>query len=227
MIYWLAWGLLKPILALVIPTKIYGKCYLKKVKRQAAIFCANHQSNWDPVLVKLRVDAGSKVMGKHTLFKGPLGWFLRKAGAYPVNREGGDIQAVKTTLSHLKDNKHIVIFPEGTRLEGEEMTDVKNGVVMFALKTDCYVIPAAFKEKPKTLKFNKLLIGEPFKFSQFNEFKGVKPTKEVLDKASEILVNKINQLKKIDIKEFKKKLTEFKLNESLSKKTKKSLLLMK
>ena len=204
MVYWFAWCCLKPILALVIPTRIYGKRFLKRTKKESMIFCANHQSNWDPVLVKLRVDARGKVMGKHTLFKGFIGWFLRNAGAYPVNREGGDIQAVKTTLSHLKNNKHVIIFPEGTRVKEGQDSEMKNGVVMFALKTNCYVVPAAFIGKPKILKINKLIIGEPFRFSQFDEFNGVKPTKEVLDRASEILAEKIDFLKNVDVKEYSK-----------------------
>lgn len=175
------------------------------IKKQKAILCANHQSNWDPVLLKLRIDAGSKVMGKHTLFKGGLGWFLRSAGGYPVNRETSDVQAVKITLTHLKNDQHVVIFPEGTRIEDEgDIGEVKNGVVMFALKTDCYILPMYFINKPKTFKINKLVVGEPFKFSDFKEFQGVKPTKEVLNSASKVLTAKINELQHVDLKTYNK-----------------------
>ena len=114
-------------------------------------------------------------MAKTELFKNKLfGWILKKLGAYPVNRGGNDIQAVKNTLGYLKDNKQLVIFPEGTRVKENESVDLKNGVSMFALKTNCCVVPMIFRKTTKIFKFNTLLIGKPFKFSEMEEFKDVK-----------------------------------------------------
>ena len=79
---------------------------------------------------------------------------------------------------------------------------------MFALKTDCYVVPSAFRKKTKPFVFNKLVIGEPFRFSDIDEFKDVKITKDVLNRASEVLHEKMNYLKTVDLKEYKKLLKE-------------------
>jgi len=166
MVFWICWLIVAPIIFLFVPTRIVGKRNVKKVKKQATIIASNHQSGLDPVIIKARVDTGCKLMAKDGIFKNKfLGWLLRKFGAYPVNRGGNDIKAVKTTLGHLKNNKHIVIFPEGTRVNTGELAELKNGLVMFALKTDCYVIPTAFRKKPKFFRFNRLLIDIPFKFS--------------------------------------------------------------
>ena len=51
---------------------------------------APHTSNWDFIVGILAVFAiGIRVrfLAKHTLFKGPLGWFMRWCGGMPVNRE--------------------------------------------------------------------------------------------------------------------------------------------
>ena len=86
---------------------------------------------------------------------------------------------------------------------------------MFALKSDCDVIPAMFRKKPKIFSFNRLLIGQPFKFSDMEEFKGKKVDKELMDKASEVLSAKMKYLKEIDINEYKKL-----LKSNFNKKTK-------
>jgi hypothetical protein len=78
--------------------------------------------------------------------------------------------------------------------------------VMFALKTDSYVVPSVFRKKPKFLRFNTMLIGKPFKFSDLEEFQDVKINHDVLDRASEVLSEKLKFLKEVDLKEFKKSL---------------------
>lgn len=218
MVFWICWLLIAPITFLLFPTRILGKRNIKQLKKQATIIASNHQSGIDPIVLKARVDTGCKLMAKDTIFKKKIpGWFLKKFGAYPVNRGGNDIKAVKTTLGHLKNNKHIVIFPEGTRVSTGDLAELKNGLVMFALKTDCYVVPTIFRKKPKLFRFNRLLIDKPFKFSDYEEFVDVKITHEVLDKASEILSKKMQFLKDISIKEFKLRLKQNKILEKIKK----------
>ena len=205
MMYWILWAIIAPIWSLLMPTRIIGKRYMKKVKKQATILSCNHQSLNDPILIKARLKPTSKMMAKSGLFKKAFPrWLLTTLGAYPVNREGNDITAVKKTLGYLKDNKTVTIFPEGTRGKTGELAALKDGLVMFALKTDAFIVPMIFKKKPKAFRFNSLLVGKPFKFSDFDEFKGVKVTKELLHKASEILSEKMQYLKDISIKEYRK-----------------------
>lgn len=205
MIYWILWVLLAPWVALFFPTKVIGKKYYKATKGKKTILASNHQSLADPILLKVRVNPNFKLMAKNSLFNNKLfGSLLRKMGAYPVNRGGNDIEAVKTTLGHLKKNKHVVIFPEGTRIDDGDMEALKDGVATFAMKTDSYVVPAIFKKKPRFLSPNSILIGKPFKFSDYEEFKGVKITKELIQKGSQILAEKLKFLKEISPKEYKK-----------------------
>lgn len=207
MIYWIAWSIMFPIVHLFLPTKIIGKRYIKSVNKKPAIYCSNHQTNNDVLIHKIRVKATTKIMAKKSLFKNKFfGWFLKKCGAYPVERGSTDIGAVKTTLKYLKEGKQLLIFPEGTRVKNAESVDLKTGVVTFALKTDAYIVPTYFKKITKAFVRNTLLVGKPFKFSELEEFRDKKIDKDLIAKANEILTAKLTELKNADPKEYKKQL---------------------
>jgi 1-acyl-sn-glycerol-3-phosphate acyltransferase len=80
---------------------------------------APHTSNWDfPVLLLLAVALGIKAtwMGKHTLFRPPLGWLMRRLGGLPIDRTARNNvveQAVESFYS--SDRLILAILPEGTR----------------------------------------------------------------------------------------------------------------
>lgn len=215
MLYYFILVIIVPFFFLCLPTRVIGKKFVKNIKNNSAIFSCNHQTMNDPIILKIRVNFKFKFIAKDSLFKNKLSnWFLRKLGAYPIKRGGNDIQAVKQTLTNLKENNHIVIFPEGTRVKEGESGEFKNGLALMALKSDCYVIPAVFRKRTRLFVFNTLLIGKPFKFSDIEKFRDVKPTKEILNEASEYLSNITNNLKTIKIKDYKKQvkkeLLEFK-----------------
>ena len=51
---------------------------------------APHTSNWDFIVALLLMAAESipiRIMGKNSLFRGPMGVFMRSLGAIPVNRQ--------------------------------------------------------------------------------------------------------------------------------------------
>lgn len=211
MILWICIILIFPFVLILFPTKIHGKKYLKKVKKQATIFASNHQTNNDVIILKCRICPNSKIMAKNSLFKNKVGgFFLRKFGGYPVDRGGNDISAIKTTLKILKSNKQILLFPEGTRMKNAEEISVKNGLSLFAIKTDSYVVPMCFRKITMPFVFNKLMIGKPFKFSEYPELESGKTDKESLDTASKILEEKMQYLRTVSIKEYKLEYKEYK-----------------
>ena len=56
---------------------------------KCVIVVAPHTSNWDfPVHVALAITLRLKVawMGKHTLFRPPFGWIMRRLGGLPIDR---------------------------------------------------------------------------------------------------------------------------------------------
>ena len=94
------------------PVTIIGR---ENLPEHGALLCPNHNSNWDPVLVALKVPVNYRlhIMAKKELFCNKVfDWVLRKLGAFPVDRGEGDIEAVKTALKAIKSGDNLLIFPD-------------------------------------------------------------------------------------------------------------------
>ncbi|MBO5930264.1 MAG: 1-acyl-sn-glycerol-3-phosphate acyltransferase [Clostridia bacterium] len=131
-------------------------------KEGAVILAANHTSLWDaPVLVpciprKLRAMA-KKELFEHKLLK-PI---LVSSGAFPVNRDGNDIGAIKTALKTLKNGEAFLIFPTGTRVASGETADAKSGVALISSRSGAPVIPVAIRGGYRPFHQVKIYFGEP------------------------------------------------------------------
>ena len=176
-------------LTIFFPTIVRGR---KNMIRGKAIFTANHRSNMDPVLVYLKSYRRLRFVSKKELFKKKFpSWYLKQLGCIPIDRQNTDITATKEILKTLKDNKTVGIFPQGTRTQDEDM-EIKSGVCMFAIKSKAPIVPIYIKKKPKLFIFNTIYVGEPFELDKFYD---QKLTKEVLEEASKIVVEKFEELK--------------------------------
>jgi 1-acyl-sn-glycerol-3-phosphate acyltransferase len=95
-------------------------------------------------------------MAKKELFTIPvLGWLLKGLGAFPVDRSGSDVGAIKTAISLVGEGGCLGIFPQGHRYPETDPreTSVKNGAAMIAAKNGADIVPAYLwtKKKKKTL----------------------------------------------------------------------------
>lgn len=106
------------------------------------IICGNHKNILDPVTISAIFPRQIFWMAKKELFNNKLfGGFLRKLGAFPVDREGNDLKAIKNALKILKDGEVLGIFPEGTRVKEIDYTKIKSGIALIAQKTNSEVLP--------------------------------------------------------------------------------------
>jgi len=101
------------------------------------LICAPHTSNWDFPLGLLGMCAcGLRFnwVGKHTLFKGPLGPIMRAIGGIPVDRQGstGFLKKVIGIFTS-RDQFVMAIAPEGTRSLTKQW---KEGFYRIALAAD-------------------------------------------------------------------------------------------
>ncbi len=139
------------------------------------IICANHTSNADPVFLCAATDLQQPhFMAKKELFKVPLvNKLVGALGAYPVDRKGADVAAIRKTIKMLKEGKCIGIFPQGHRFKGVDPreTEVKSGLGMIAVKAEANVLPCYIKmKKRRWAPFRRVdvYIGKPIKFEEFN-----------------------------------------------------------
>lgn len=83
------------------------------------IIAAPHTSNWDfplGIMAAWAMNVDIRWMGKHTLFRWPIGWFFRALGGVPVHRGQAQnlIQQMTELFAH-SDKLVLALAPEGTR----------------------------------------------------------------------------------------------------------------
>lgn len=176
---------------ILFPCKIYGR---KNLTKGRAILTINHTSNLDPVQIMFGTYEKKYYLAKKELFKCKLvGGFIKGMGGIPIDRASADVGAIKKALKVLKNNKKLVIFPEGTRSKSDEMNlgEVKSGAAMLAIKSQAPIVPVWICNRPKAFRMTRIVIGKPYELSEFYGKKG----EEALSKASEVVAEKLNELK--------------------------------
>ena len=103
-------------------------------------------------------------MAKAELFKNPiLRWVFTKAHAIKVNRDGNDMQAIRSAIRILSDGNILGIFPQGTRDKGgiHKPDSFKTGVATISIKTKTPVVPVFISEEYKLFRRNCIYVGTP------------------------------------------------------------------
>ncbi len=162
------------------------------------IIISNHTSNADPVFLCASTSEQQPCfMAKKELFKVPVvNKIVGALGAYPVDRRGADVGAIRRTIKMLEDGKCIGIFPQGHRFKGVDPsgTEIKSGLGMITVKARATVLPCYIKmKKRKWAPFRRVdvYIGKPIKFEEFNydpEAQGeyMRISKQAFDRVCEI-----------------------------------------
>lgn len=128
------------------------------------IFAANHVSSHDPVVLAAFLDSRIRFMAKQELFAVPiLGRIVKLCGAFPVNRKGIGIGAIREAIRLLECGEALGIFPEGTRNRQGRLIDFKSGIGFIAVRVeDVHVIPVAIQfQRTKFLRRCHIAVGEP------------------------------------------------------------------
>ena len=179
-----------PIFQFFFPIKVEG---LEHVSGESVILCPNHSSALDPIMMvcALPRNYSLRMMAKKQLMDTPIvGWFLRKLGAFGVDRGNSDIQSLKTAIRSLREGSSLLIFPEGTRVkEGMAPVRAKAGAAMFAFRNQVPLVPVYIPAGRKAFRKNTIVIGEPYLLS----FNG-KPSHEQYQEMADDLMIRICQL---------------------------------
>ena len=164
----LAYHVGRCLTAILYPTTVEG---MEKLPEHGALLCPNHSSNWDPILVALRLpkDYRLHIMAKEDLFRNQvLAWMLRCLGAFPVSRGNSDIQSVKTAMQAIKSGDNLLIFPEGTVIrDGIGYLDglpahAKGGVAVIGVRTGATLVPVFVDGKKRPFHRSRIIFGDPY-----------------------------------------------------------------
>lgn len=117
---------------------------------------APHTSNWDFVIGLATVFAlrlNVSFLGKHSLFVGPFGWWLRRMGGIAVDRRAshGVVQQVCKQIA--AGPTVLAVAPEGTR---KRVKRWKTGFLNIARNSDIPVLLIYFDYKRKVIGFGPL-----------------------------------------------------------------------
>jgi 1-acyl-sn-glycerol-3-phosphate acyltransferase len=166
--------LAKPILW-VSRMRVIGREYEPKKGEGSYLLICNHMKWYDPIwLCAALKHYQPHFMAKQELFRVPgLNLLLKALGAYPVNRGGADVGAIRRTITMLQEGKVVGMFPQGHRYNGEDprQTDIKSGAAMIAVRAGVPVLPVFIKAKghrPRFLQKKEIIIGKPISPEELN-----------------------------------------------------------
>lgn len=144
------------------------------------LIAANHASHLDPPLVGSQVARQMRFFARKTLWNNPVSsWWLNQTETIPVDRDSGDVGAIKKVLQALAAERAVVLFPEGTRSMDGHLQKPKAGVGLMACKSGASVVPcrvygsfAAFGKGDKIPNFGTpvtIVFGRPIPPAEYDD----------------------------------------------------------
>jgi 1-acyl-sn-glycerol-3-phosphate acyltransferase len=132
------------------------------------VVVANHSAMVDGPLLYGLLGRSSSFLIKQEMFRGPLGWILPRIGQLAVHRGEVDRAPLLTAVRLLRHGGVVVVFPEGTRGEGD-VANAQQGAAWLARTGGARILPVAIRGTRRPPGSNRrfrpgvdVLVGEPF-----------------------------------------------------------------
>lgn len=126
--------------------------------RKVMVAVAPHTSNWDftvGVMIMWALDLRLNFFGKHTLFKGMFGKWMRSIGGIPVDRDSAHgLVGEAVNAFNERETLWFAIAPEGTRKKVERF---KSGFMHIATQANVPVLLVSFDLVDRTVHFGEVL----------------------------------------------------------------------
>ena len=166
---------------------------VENIPEGAALICGNHTSLGDPLYVVCCM--GSKrqthVMAKAEIMKWPVvGFLLKKAGIFGVNRGKSDMAAIKEAMRVLRAGEKLLMFPEGTRVKEGETSEAHTGAAMLSTRTNTPLVPVYISPKKRLFRKTTVVFGQPY----HPEFEGRKPSADDYQRIADDLLARVRVL---------------------------------
>ncbi|MGO8670775.1 MAG: lysophospholipid acyltransferase family protein [Capsulimonadaceae bacterium] len=160
MAYFLAYPFLFTILRLALRVlcrrvRVTGESNVPQ--RGGFLYCPNHMSDSDPVVLFVTAPRRSWFIGKQELFDMPgAGALFRLVHGLPIHRYTADRKALRRIEGLLKAGEPAVFFPEGRVSEDGRIQPLLPGAAMLALHAGVPIIPVGLQNTPALLPYGAL-----------------------------------------------------------------------
>ena len=132
------------------------------------VVVANHSAMVDGPLLYGLLGRRCSFLVKQEMFRGLLGWMLLRIGQLSVRRGEADRAPLRTAVRLLRHGGVVVVFPEGTRGEGN-VANAYQGAAWLARTGGARLLPVAIRGTRRPPRSNRrfrphvdVLVGEPF-----------------------------------------------------------------
>lgn len=121
---------------------------------EPVLYVGNHQSNLDVPLFLITTPQVTGFVAKKEMEKVPfLSYWMKEKNCLFLDR--GDVRAALKTIKEgtelLKEGHSLTLFPEGTRSNGKEMGEFRDGGLRMALKSGVKVVPVTIQDSYKII----------------------------------------------------------------------------
>lgn len=167
--------LMKGFFKLFYHHQVYGQEHFYE---GGALLTSNHTSFYDPPILAISWPEEVHFLARETLFKVPLlGRLISALNSHPVKGTAKDIATFRTIYTLLKEEKKVLLFPEGRRSDDNQLAPFKPGISFLMLRTHKAIIPAylygPYEIWNRKRKFPKLwgrtycIFGTPLLYTDF------------------------------------------------------------
>ncbi len=166
------------------------------------LIVSNHASFLDPPALGCGISTRPvHYMARDTLARNPfIRWLFRKWCVILIDRERGDVGALRSALKLLSSGEVVGLFPEGTRTRDGRLQKAKAGVGFLVAKAGVPVVPAyisgTFRALPRGRRFParvpvEVFYGQPI---SVEEIRDSGADKDAFGRISELIMERIARL---------------------------------
>jgi 1-acyl-sn-glycerol-3-phosphate acyltransferase len=137
----------------------------------SVVLVANHSASVDGPLLFGMFHRRTVFLVKQEMFRGPVGWGLRRIGQLSVRRGTPDRTPLLAAQRVLRGGGMVAVFPEGTRGAGDAAS-ARNGAAWLARSTGAVLVPVVCRGTRRRAGARRrlrprvdVLVGEPFEVS--------------------------------------------------------------
>lgn len=125
------------------------------------IFMANHQSDYDILIVLAHIPGQFRWIAKKELFRIPIfGKAMRNAGYIEIDRQHHEnaMKSLEEAAQKIREGKSVVTFPEGTRSRDGKIKQFKQGMFYLAIQSGAPIVPISIIGADKIMPKRTLMI---------------------------------------------------------------------